>query len=175
MKKRRTLILTLLLVAALALGIGYAGFTSELTLGGEAILGGVSESNVVIKSVAIESGNSSGAHIVANASGEGTKSATVDVTGFEKVGEYAILTVVVENPHEFDVNLTVKDLVEANNIISGTDKYFTIEYDTSVHPLPTSVDATGTASFQIKVTANVITPDAHTSNFTVGITASTRT
>lgn len=172
MKKRRTLILSLLLVSALALGLGYAGFTSDLSLTGEAILGGVSESQVVIKTVEIEDGNSSGAHIVASATGEGTKAATVDVTGFERVNEYALVTVVVENPHEFDVNLTVKDLVIANNIISGTDEYFTIEYEGS---LPTSIAATSTASFQIRITANVITPDAHTSNFTVGITASTRT
>lgn len=172
MKKRRTLIISLLLIAALALGIGYAGFTSDLTLTGEAILGGVSESKVVIKTVSIEEGDSSGAHIVASATGEGTKSANVDVTGFEKIGEYALVTVVVENPHEFDVNLTVKDLVIANNIISGTDEYFTIEYEGD---LPTTIAATSTAEFQIRITANVITPDAHTSNFTVGITASTRT
>ena len=53
MKKRRTLIIALLLVAALALGIGYAGFTSQLSVDGEAILNGVSTSEVVITKIEI--------------------------------------------------------------------------------------------------------------------------
>ena len=90
MKKRRTLIVALLLVAALALGIGYAGFTSELSIGGEAILLGVSESKVVIQNVDIVNDvDSSGDHIVAAPEGLGTKSATIDVSGFAELDELA--------------------------------------------------------------------------------------
>ncbi len=176
MKKRRTLIVGLLLVAALALGIGYAGFTSELSIGGEAILGGVSESQVVIKSIEIKDGESSGNHIVANVSGEETKAATVDVTGFKEKGEFALLTVTVENPHAFEVNMSAPALVMtgSTNNITGGGTYFdiTLEDEASI---PTFIEAHNTVTFQIKVKANVITPDAHTTNFTVTFSASTRT
>ena len=176
MKKKRTLIVGLLLVAALALGIGYAGFTSELSIGGEAILGGVSESEVVIKSIKIADGESSGDHITINVTGEDTKSATVDVTGFKEPNEYAILTVTVSNPHPFAVNMSAPALVinETTNNITGGGTYFDI---TLVDPssIPTSVTADGEVTFQIRVEANVITSDAHTTNFSVTFSATTRT
>jgi len=53
MKKNKTLVIGLLLVAALALGIGYAGFTSDMSVGGEAIISGISEGNVLITSIAL--------------------------------------------------------------------------------------------------------------------------
>ena len=176
MKKRRTLIVGLLLVAALALGIGYAGFTSELSIGGEAILGGISESKVVIKNIEIEDGNSSGEHIVATPSGLGTKAATVDVTGFAEVDEYAILTVTVENPHAVEVSMSAPQLVitESTNVIEGDDTYFAINL-VDAASIPTTIAAHDTVTFQVKVKANVITPNAHTTNFTITFSASTRT
>ena len=57
MKKRRTLIISLLLVAALALGIGYAGFTSELMINGDAVMNSTTTSQVVIESVDIDQKN----------------------------------------------------------------------------------------------------------------------
>lgn len=176
MKKRRTLIVGLLLVAALALGIGYAGFTSELSIGGEAILGGVSESEVVIKSIKITDGESSGAHITINVTGEDTKSATVDVTGFKEPHEYAILTVTVSNPHPFAVNMSAPNLVinESTNAITGGGTYFNISL-VDAASIPTSIAADGVVTFQIRVEANIITSDAHTTNFSVTFNATTRT
>ena len=176
MKKRRTLIISLLLVAALALGIGYAGFTSQLSIGGEAILSGVSESEVVITK--IEIAESSGNHITANANcgANGTKAATVDVSGFKDVDEYAVLTVTVSNPHPFAVNTTTPVLVvdEATNKVGTTaSKYFDIEL-VAGQTLPATIAADGTATFQIKVTAKTIDPNAHTTNFTVTFSASSR-
>ncbi len=173
MKKKRTLIVGLLLVAALALGIGYAGFTSDLSLGGKAILDGVSESKVVIKNIEIEAGNSSGDHIVATPGNLNTEAATVDVTGFKAPTDYAILTVTVANPHPFAVNMTAPNLVINDNDIAG-GTYFDITLDNST-PIPTSIGAEDEITFQIKVEANVITPDAHTTSFTVTFSASAGT
>ena len=174
MKKRRTLIITCLIIASLALGIGYAGFTSELSIGGEAILGGVSESQVIIETIEIT--DSTGPHITASVNGEGTKAATVDVSGFAEPDEYAVLTVTVSNPHPFAVTMSAPNLVisDATNTITGGGTYFDIEL---VDPasIPTTINADSTVTFQIRVAANVITADAHTTNFTVTFSASTRT
>ena len=174
MKKRRTLIIACLIIASLALGIGYAGFTSELSIGGEAILGGVSESQVVIDSIEIAS--SSGPHITASVNGEGTKAATVDVSGFAEPEEEAELLVTVSNPHPFEVTMSAPTLVinDATNAITGGGTYFDIEI---VDPssIPTSIPADGVVTFRIYVKANVITADAHTTNFSVTFSASTRT
>ena len=165
--------MALLLVAALALGIGYAGFTSELSIGGEAILLGVSESKVVIQNVDIvDVADSSGAHIVAAPDGLGTKAATIDVSGFAELDEFARLTVVVENPHAVPVALTIKDLVINNNDAPDSQKYFDIQYEEPV--LPTEIAAHSIATFHIMVTAKYIPANAHTTSFTVGITATTR-
>ena len=176
MKKRRTLIISLLFVTALALGIGYAGFTSQLSIGGEAILNGVSESEVVITNIEIE--RSSGAHITANANcgTSGTKAATVDVSGFKDVDEYAVLTVTVSNPHPFVVNTTDPVLVidEATNKVGTSEaKYFDIQL-VAGQTLPATINADGEATFQIEVTAKTIDPNAHTTNFTVTFSASSR-
>lgn len=176
MKKRRTLIISLLLIAALALGIGYAGFTSQLSIGGEAILNGVSESEVVITK--IEIAESSGNHITANANcgTNGTKAATVDVSGFKDVNESAVLTVTVSNPHPFAVTTTAPALVidEATNKVGSTEaKYFDIKL-VDGQTLPATIAAGDTATFQINVTAKTIDPNAHTTNFTVTFNASSR-
>ena len=177
MKKRRTLIISLLLVAALALGVGYAGFTSQLSIGGEAILNGVSESEVVITKIEITETSDNVDYITANANcgTNGTKAATVDVSGFKEVNEYAILTVTVSNPHPFTVNTTTPVLVvdAATNKVGSTENvYFEIvKYGTD---LPTTIAADGTETFQIKVTAKTIDPNAHTTNFTVTFNASSR-
>ena len=178
MKKRRTLIIALLLVAALALGIGYAGFTSQLSVDGEAILNGVSTSEVVITKIEIVEKTEGANYITceSNCGENGTKSATVDVAGFKEVNEYAIIEVTVSNPHPFEVTTTAPALVvdSATNTIPGENagNYF----DITLHgePLASTIAADGTETFQVKIVAKVITPDAHTTNFDIDFNASTR-
>ena len=179
MKRKRTLIISLLLVAALALGIGYAGFTSQLSIGGEAVLGGVSESQVVITSIELESVSGSitqsDVTVTDNCGDAGTKNATVDVSGFKEVDDTVTLLVTVSNPHAFEVTMSdpLLSYPDTTNIISGSDTYFDFEI---VDPtsIPDTIEAHNEVTFKVSIKANIITPDAHTSNFNIGFAASTR-
>ena len=172
MKKRRTLIITCLLIAALALGIGYAGFTSDLSVSGEAVIGATDVSQVVISNITLA--DSSTAEITVTPDGLNTKAATVDVTGFKEPNEYAVIDVTVSNPHPFAVSLSAPALTITNNDLTGGGSYFAIEI---VDPtsIPTTIAADGSVTFQVRVQANVITADAHTTNFRIDFSASTRT
>lgn len=176
MKKRRTLIIALLLVAALALGIGYAGFTSELSIGGEAIQNGISESQVVITKIVRESASADYITVTAECGESGVKNASVDVTGFKEPNEEAVLTVTVSNPHPFEVNMSAPALTitESTNDAGNGAKYFDIQI-MNPSAIPASIGADEEVTFQIKIVALTIAPDAHTTNFTVGFSASTRT
>ena len=180
MKRRKTLIISLLLVAALALGIGYAGFTSELLINGDAVLNGTDTSLVNIKNVALTEKN--GAEVALNVSNLESKTVNADVTGFRTTQDYAILTVTVENPHEFAVNLTAPVLTENNNDVTGGGKYLKMELLDQAS-IPTSIPAAtyvsgtltpATITFQYKITPLVIPADAHTVSYTISTFASTR-
>ena len=180
MKKRRTLIVALLLVAALALGIGYAGFTSELLINGDAVMNATTTSLVNIKDVVISEKNGD---IELNASGQGTKTVNADLTGFSTSQDYVVLTVTVENPHEFEVTLSAPTLTAQNNEVTpGGDNYFEIEI---LNPtaIPTTLPAAeyvsgtltpSTITFQYKISASTIPADAHTVSYTITANATTR-
>ena len=176
MKKRRTLIVGLLLVAALALGIGYAGFTSDLSVNGEAIINGVSESQVLITSIELVTDQSTaGIQAVADCGTNGTKAATVDVTGFDAENEYAVIRVTVTNPHQFAVNMTDPVLTPgATNKVNGEDYYFSYDIIDEDN-IPDSIAKEGPWTFDVKITCLNVTPDSYTSNFSIAFTASTRT
>jgi|GEM_PF-2190055 len=92
MKKRRTLIISLLLVAALMLGIGYAALSRELIINSTAIL---SADNNDFEIVFVD-GSSSNAMATTSVP---TPSRTVsyEVTGLSKKDESVTLTYTVEN------------------------------------------------------------------------------
>lgn len=179
MKKRRTLVISLLLVAALALGIGYAGFTSELMINGDAVMNSTTTSQVVIESVDIDQKNG---EIQLTKTGEKSKTVNADLTGFATSKDYVILTVVVSNPHEFPVNISAPAITAQNNDVNGS-KYFEIEL-LNKESIPTSIEAATyvdgtltakTISFQYKISAKTIPADAHTVSYTITANASTRT
>lgn len=181
MKKRRTLIISLLLVAAIALGVGYAGFTSELVISGDAVLKSTETSAVVIQSVTEAQKN--GEEVKLTVSNAPSKTVNADITGFATTQDYIIINVVVANPHEFAVNLTAPSLVAQNNEITGGGKYFDIELLNKAS-IPTEIAAAtyvdgnltpATITFQYKITAKVIPADAHTVSYTISANASTRT
>ena len=180
MKKRRTLIIALLLIAALALGIGYAGFTSELTISGDAVMNSTTTSQVVIEKVEI---NSKSGDIELNVSGEETKTVNADLTGFATTQDYVVLDVTVSNPHEFPVTISAPTLTAQNNDITGGSKYFDIEI-LNAASIPAEIAAAEyvsgtltpkTITFQYKISAKTIPADAHTVSYTITANASTRT
>ena len=126
MKKRRTLIISLLLVAALCVGIGYAGFSSRMVINGEAILPGVQESGVVF----VDAEKTAGTDKVSiNVSGQDSNSLTVNVSGFEFVGDNATIVATIENPHAFEVTITepAVKFFAADGAEIQASPYFTVE------------------------------------------------
>ena len=175
MKKNKTLVIGLLLVAALALGIGYAGFTSDMSVGGEAIISGISEGNVLITSIDLVVAESSeGMSVSANCGENGTKAATVDVIGFDAEDEYAVILVTVTNPHQVRVRMTAPVLTPGStNAIDENNNYFDYEI-LNAGSIPEYIEKESTWTFKVKMTCNQVTSDSYTSNFTITFTATTR-
>lgn len=173
MKNRRTLIISLLLIAALCVGIGYAGFSSRMAVNGEAILPGVQESEVVFVDATKTAGND---NITMTVKGQDSNSLTVNVTGFQFVGESITVEATIENPHAFDVAIStpVVKFVEKAGTQVDTSDYFDVEVidaPTTIGPA-TDADTPATETLTFKVTATDITSTATTQNFVISFIAS---
>ena len=141
MKKRRTLIIALLLVAALCLGIGYAALsTRTLTLTGNASFNSSATHlnvNFVDKlAPELPAGNTS-AQATASAAGQ---TASFNLNGLIK-DEKATFTYIIENQHSEDISAKLTDCVESFDILLGSssdtkvpdgekDDYVTITHKT---------------------------------------------
>jgi uncharacterized protein YxeA len=105
MKKRRTLIISLLLVAALALGIGYAALSRELVIGSTANLTHKNDNfTIEFTSAATDNTPASTAEYSATA-------ASYTITGFNKQGDTATFTYTVENKTT-DIPATLKKITQ---------------------------------------------------------------
>ncbi len=120
MKKRRTLIISLLLVAALCLGIGYAALaTRTLTLTGNASFNS-SATHLNVNFIdrldpELPEGNTD-AQATASVAGQ---TASFNLNGLVK-GEKATFTYIIQNQHSADVSAKLTDCVESYDIILGS-------------------------------------------------------
>lgn len=173
MKNRRTLIISLLLVAALCVGIGYAGFSSRMAINGEAILPGVQESQVVFVDAEKTGGTD---YVTISTKGQDSNSLTVAVNGFTFVGDTATVVATIENPHAFEVQIgtpVVKFVQEAGTQVDSSD-YFTVTVDDAPTSIGAATDAStpATETLTFTVTAKDITASATTQNFIISFIAS---
>lgn len=126
MKKRRTLIISMLLIAALCLGIGYAALaTRTLTLTGNASFNS-SATHLNVNFVdkldpALPVGNAE-AQATASVAGQ---TASFNLNGLHK-GEKATFTYIVENQHSADVSAKLTDCVENYDVVLGTGATTTV-------------------------------------------------
>ena len=132
MKKRRTIIISLLLVAALVLGVGYAEMTRMLTINGDAILNQNNDSFVVEftdKSITADKGS-----VTIN----GT-SADFNIENIADIGDKAVITLTVTNNSPAnDLKAELISMTPANYTLTYEDgstvdessgKFFTISYE----------------------------------------------
>ena len=106
MKKRRTLVISLLLIAALALGIGYAALSRELMITSAANLSPDQNDFDIVFISATVVGDPDNQLATASVTGTGT-TANYTVTGLSKQGDTVTLEFVVENKTaDVDANLT---------------------------------------------------------------------
>ena len=166
MKKRRTLIIPLLLVAALTLGIGYAALSDVLDIQGTAeISAGIAEEafnqDVYFSAVAPGTG------ITASINPDNNDKATFTATGFSQVGDTVSVTYTIKNDSEHYAANVTPELIQNSNaayfnitsdwastmqtIAAGGEKTITITVE--LIKLPTAADGLTTASFNIELTA----------------------
>lgn len=166
MKKRRTFIISLLLVAALALGIGYAALSDVLDIQGTAeISAGIAEEafNQDVYFSAVVPGKG----ITASINQDNNDKATFTATGFTQVGDIVSVTYTIKNDSEhYAANVTPKLLQNSNEeyfkitsdwasttktIDANNEKTITIYVE--LVKLPTASEGLTTASFNIELTA----------------------
>ena len=173
MKKRRTLIIALLLIAALALGIGYATLSTDLTVNGS-----VSNSPHPID-VTYETGSISAGEGLAAAEAaskvvctKGAKSATFDVAGLVHAGDKVVATFTVKNNNKYDVALEAPKITtetDASNFFTPTVTWLDDEGNaTSTTP---TLKENETATFKVTVTMDINTANTYSGDFVVTVTA----
>lgn len=147
MKKRRTLIIALLLIAALCLGIGYAAQSGYVEVSGN-----VTNTPHPVKLVFVASGsklNESAVTVTNNASRvnstnnelivvDNTSTATFDISDFSHEGDYAILYLQVKNTNEYDVALRSDPVadgsLEITKAAGTTVDFFTVDAEWIAEP-----------------------------------------
>ena len=172
MKKRRTLVISLLLIAALALGIGYAALSTDLTVNGS-----VSNSPHPIDVTFKEGSITAGAGLAsAEAASKvvctnGAKSATFDVAGLVHQGDKVVATFTVVNNNKYSVTLNTPTITEtdAHQFFTATTTWLDAE-GAATTTTPT-LAAGATATFQITVTMDKNTAETYTGDFVLTVTA----
>lgn len=166
MKKRRTLIISLLLVAALALGIGYAALSDVLDIQGTAEISANSAQETFNQDVYF-SDVSSGAGYTASINADNNDKASFTATGFSDVGDKIFITFTIKNDSSHYEALVTPKLLQNSNAeyfkltsdwnstaqtigINGTK---TITVTVELLKLPTISEGLTSASFNIELTA----------------------
>jgi len=166
MKKRRSFIIALLLVATLTLGIGYAALSDVLDIQGTAeISAGIAEEafnqDVYFSEV------SSGTGYTASINPDNNDKATFTATGFSQVGDKVSVTFTIKNDSEhYAANVTPRLLQNSNEEYFGISSDWnstmqtidaggtkTITVTVELIKLPTADEGLTTASFNIELSA----------------------
>ena len=176
MKKRRTLVISLLLIAALALGIGYAAYTYDLNINGVVSVGAPAPKVIFEK---VEYVESKGNVTSADNYGEllvGGQSIDLNIQGLREATEYVTVKYTVKNGHDFPVTVsaTAAELTGSvkyeDNIAVTTGAWL----DTTGAALANNqIPAGGSATFTVTVTLtnSFATDNGVTQNFHVSFTA----
>ena len=113
MKKRRSSIIALLLVAALALGIGYAALTDELTINGKVTTDGEVMNDTFDELVYFTNAtvtNSPASHIIADVSATyGGDTASYAISGMKAVNDKVVMEFTIHNAYSETVWVTIGD------------------------------------------------------------------
>ena len=173
MKKRRTLIISLLLVAALALGIGYAALSTDLLVNGS-VSNTPHPIDVTFKSgkILTQIGTPAAAtHESTNVvCTNGAKTATLNVANLVHAEDCVYAEFVVVNNNKYNVKLDdpVIRETDTNNFYTVTSEW--VDENGNKIDAPT-IAADATATFRVKITMDVNTGNTYTGDFVVTVTA----
>jgi hypothetical protein len=130
MKKRRTLVISVLLIAALALGIGYAALSDTLTLDGKVELSGADmgttfDGLVYFTNASIT--NTPAVHITADVQATyGGDTASYEIHGMNKVNDQVDMKFVIHNAYEHPVWIeidTANSKLDHSDCLEITNNY----------------------------------------------------
>ena len=169
MKKRRTLIISLLLVAALALGIGYATTTGNVKISGEVYNKPHDLELVFVSGVktATEGDNDTAfaaSEVICTA---GSTSATFNVKEIAHDGDFVVATFVVKNNNLYDVTVADTPSIEytgtrfydvTTNWALNQDQDLTLAHNEEL-------------TFTVKVTMNKTTAEELDGDFVITVNA----
>lgn len=174
MKRRRTLIISLLLIAALALGIGYAALSTDLTITGTVTntphpIEVVFESGAIVADESLSSAVGTSSLLLT----PGTKTATFDVDGLVHAGDKVVAKFVVVNNNRYAVKLDAPVITETdnNNLFTAT----AVWVDDQGTPISGNVidrlDAGEKATFKLTIKMDKDTAENYTGTYALSVTA----
>ena len=156
MKKRRSLIISVLLVAALALGIGYAALTDVLEIDGRIqadaeAMSSTFEGLVYFDSAEVVNPTALPSYITAYATAtSGSDIASYSIEGFQKVGDTVTMNFVIRNEYTETVWVTLRDH-------EAQDEFIFIENN---YTGPIEIAGGQTATFTVTVTLRELSNEA---------------
>lgn len=169
MKKRRSLVISILLVAALTLGIGYAALSDVLDIQGTAEISANSAQEAFNQDVYF-SDVTPGRGATASINADNNDKASFTATGFSKVGDQVTVTYTIKNDSEhYAADVTPRLLQNSNpdyfGISSdwnsatqriGAGETKTITVTVTLIKLPTAAEGVTAASFNIELRAETV-------------------
>ena len=118
MKKRRTLVISALLVAALALGIGYAALSQEVKITGDiassAVIFDVQFTSSEMEVSAVTPGYETEIERLSSKGTTGSPMIHLKAAGLKEAGDKVTYTLVLTNKSDIDVTLTALQLVDSD-------------------------------------------------------------
>ena len=188
MKKRRTIIISLLLVAALALGVGYAGMSGSIKINGD-VVNKPHEVNLTFEStgdgnekteIAQSTGTGTGSDVSSITISTDKKLATFSIRNLSHKDEYVLATLVVKNNNEYDVKL------ESNPgftyaLETGVPEFFTVQttwiekIDPNTHTDDLVLQKGETRVLEVKVIMVNSTANQYDGDFVINVTGTSAT
>ena len=162
MKKRRTTIIALLLIAALALGIGYAALSTEVKITGDIASSAVTFDVQFIDSVMDISSETTGrVEEIQALSSKGTTGSSMihlKAAGLKEAGDKVTYTLTIQNKSDVTVTLTALQLIDADsnavmdlNNTEALDEHFA-PFIFAVEGCEAAQDLTPGATTTVKIT-----------------------
>ena len=145
MKKRRTLIISLLLIAALALGIGYAALTDTLDINGTADVNQAAAEEAFDMDVYFKSATPNQEGNLASLVEGDNDMASFTANNLKGAGDKATFTFVINNDGDLDALVTPTLAADGN---SNTE-YFSVTSDWNAQPK--TIAAHGSESYTVTV------------------------
>ena len=172
MKKRRTLVVAFVLVAALCLGIGYAAVSTTLDINGSATMlpnKAFAEQICFTAATPLEAGNT------ANVNTNNNSKASFTANNLNGIGNKASFTFTVENKGDLaaKLNVTVCNVTAGN--VTGEDPYFkiTTNWEDAVKDIAAADENSDDDTVTVTVTVEVLRTPVNTvsGSFLVELTA----